>query len=81
MFCLRTRISENSWGTIHTLRHSFATHLLQQGTNLCYIQGLLEHASSKTTEIYTHLQKVDNRVVKSPLDVMMEKGNLEDQNK
>ena len=66
----------NPWATVHTLRHSFATHLMQQGTNTRYIQGLLGHSSLKTTEIYTHLMKVDNSVVKSPLDIMMESITL-----
>ncbi|QCK17076.1 integrase [Mangrovivirga cuniculi] len=54
--------------TLHTLRHSFATHLLERGTNLRYIQNLLGHSSSKTTEIYTHITSKGMNEIKSPLD-------------
>jgi len=54
--------------TLHWLRHSYATHLLEGGTDLRYIQEILGHKSSRTTEIYTHVSNKQLQKIKSPID-------------
>lgn len=68
-----SRVTKNA--TVHTLRHSFATHLLDTGVDICYIQRLMGHTRITTTTIYLHLRRMDLLNIKSPLDILMGKGN------
>jgi site-specific recombinase XerD len=54
--------------SIHSLRHAFATHMLEQGTDLRYIQHLLGHESIKTTEVYSHVSRKKVTMLRSPID-------------
>ena len=54
---------------VHTLRHSFATHLLEHDTNIFYIMKLLGHSSIRTTMLYLHMRRLDTMNIRSPLDI------------
>jgi len=75
------RAGLNKRVTTHTLRHSFATHLLENGIGLRYIQELLGHKSAKTTQKYTHVAKKEIRKITSPLDAIYEDKNRSAKNK
>lgn len=65
-----TKSKINKKVTLHSLRHSFATHLLEKGVDIRYIQVLLGHNSSKTTEVYTHITHKGWEKIQSPLDTL-----------
>lgn len=70
-----TAVGLEKKATPHTLRHSFATHLLEAGTDLRFIQALLGHSSIKTTTIYTHLTQKGVDRIQSPLDRLAGQNN------
>jgi integrase/recombinase XerD len=71
--CLKAQIKKRV--TPHTLRHSYATHLLENGVDIRYIQSLLGHAKPETTMIYTHVKRKDLMDIQNPLDVALQKIN------
>ncbi len=70
----------NKTVTPHTLRHSYATHLLENGVDIRYIQSLLGHAKPETTMIYTHVKRKDLMKIQNPLDTALQKLKHTDKN-
>lgn len=68
----------NKTVTPHTLRHSYATHLLENGVDIRYIQTLLGHAKPETTMIYTHVKRSDLMKISNPLDTALKKQQTSD---
>jgi site-specific recombinase XerD len=68
----RQRCGLSKHPTVHTLRHSYATHLLEAGVNLRLIQATLGHNSPKTTALYTHLTQAAQATLLQPLNQLMQ---------
>ncbi|QNM84605.1 site-specific integrase [Polaribacter pectinis] len=76
--CLKANIKKPV--TPHTLRHSYATHLLENGVDIRYIQSLLGHSKPETTMIYTHVKRKDLLEIQNPLDLALQKLKNTDNN-
>ncbi|MEK6888565.1 MAG: site-specific tyrosine recombinase/integron integrase [Nanoarchaeota archaeon] len=74
---LRKRTGINKKVTPHTLRHSFATHLLEQGTDIRIIQAMLGHANLNTTQVYTHISSEQIKKVGNPFDNLLKRKGQE----
>ncbi|MDG1040741.1 MAG: site-specific integrase [Polaribacter sp.] len=74
--CKKAQIKKNV--TPHTLRHSYATHLLENGVDIRHIQSLLGHSRPETTMIYTHVKRKDLMAIQNPLDIALQKINKVD---
>ncbi|MEP3836620.1 MAG: tyrosine-type recombinase/integrase [Algibacter sp.] len=66
----------NPWATVHTLRHSFATHCIENNVSMRHLQNMLGHNSPKTTEIYTKTIEINNKTITSPLDSLLKNSTL-----
>ncbi|WP_396601607.1 tyrosine-type recombinase/integrase [Algibacter sp. R77976] len=67
----------NPWATVHTLRHSFATHCIENNVSMRHLQNMLGHNSPKTTEVYTKTIEINNKTITSPLDSLLKNSTLQ----